>query len=58
MKLSDARFCPECSEIFEIKKSVDRKSCPSCTNRFTVLLSWFILKASEKLKGDKINEDD
>lgn len=40
MKLSTARFCPDCSEIFTNKGSLrPETSCPSCTNRSTVLLS-------------------
>jgi hypothetical protein len=40
MKLSAARFCPDCSEIFTNRGSLrPETSCPSCTNRSTVLLS-------------------
>jgi hypothetical protein len=40
MKLSTARFCPDCNEIFTNRGSLrPETSCPSCTNRSTVLLS-------------------
>ncbi len=40
MKLSTARFCPDCKEIFTNTGSLrPETSCPSCTNRSTVLLS-------------------
>jgi hypothetical protein len=37
MKLIKARFCPDCGEVFEFDATY--KSCPSCTNRSTVLLA-------------------
>lgn len=40
MKLSTARFCPDCNEVFtNIGSLISKTSCPNCTNRSTVLLS-------------------
>ena len=40
MKLSTARFCPDCNEVFTNRGSLrPEESCPSCTNRSTVLLT-------------------
>ena len=42
MKLIEARFCPDCNEVF-CNKGTDEQSaiCPSCTNRLTIFLSDF-----------------
>ena len=52
MKLEDARFCPDCNEVFFNKGKIVRLSdCPSCTNRATVpLASWFFDVTNTKQK--------
>lgn len=45
MKLNNARFCPECHEIFSNKGSLrPENNCPSCTNRQTVSIFNLFLK--------------
>lgn len=57
MKLSNARFCPDCKEVFDNRGSLrPETTCPSCTNRATVLLV-NILKQKVILFENFIGED-
>lgn len=46
MKLIQARLCPQCNEVFSSKEF--GKTCPSCTNRFTEVLSGLIWRKENR----------
>jgi hypothetical protein len=56
MKLINARFCPDCEEIFDPTLNIteDRGSCPSCTNRNTVSLSIFF----KEKRGENLTKEE
>lgn len=50
MKLIEARYCPDCNEVFNNKDSllVKFNQCPSCTNRSTEgLMNLFFTKRNK-----------
>jgi hypothetical protein len=53
MKLLDARFCPDCFEVFSYKQLMSN-DCPSCTNRQTVSIYNLFTKGFV-LKDERVN---
>jgi DNA-directed RNA polymerase subunit M/transcription elongation factor TFIIS len=54
MKLIEARFCPDCNEVFCNKgnKLVEFNVCPSCTNRLTLgLMNTFVVQRDKRRRG-------